>query len=84
MLLTSSRLSFLLSTPIISLKPKVLILFEINELALYLIDSELNNINSHHSFKIYPVLGSVNNKSPIGSTNMPKKRYKRATPNIIE
>jgi FlaA1/EpsC-like NDP-sugar epimerase len=47
------------------LKPKVLVLFEVNELALYLIDNELNNINSHHSFKIYPVLGSVNNKNRL-------------------
>ena len=47
---------------IILLKPKTLILFERNELALYSIDKELNNLNSYHSFKIYPILGSVNNK----------------------
>ncbi|MDC1279842.1 polysaccharide biosynthesis protein [Pelagibacteraceae bacterium] len=47
------------------LKPKALILFEINELALYSIDEELNNINSHHSFKTYPILGSVNNKKRL-------------------
>ena len=45
------------------LKPKALILFDINELALYSIDKELNNVNTHHSFKIYPILGSVNNKN---------------------
>ena len=45
------------------LKPKALILFDINELALYSIDKELNNINTQHSFNIYPILGSVNNKN---------------------
>jgi FlaA1/EpsC-like NDP-sugar epimerase len=47
---------------IILLKPKALILFERNELALYSIDKELNNLDSYHSFKIYPILGSVNDK----------------------
>ena len=46
------------------LKPKALILFEINELALYSIDKELNTLHSH-SFKIYPILGSVNNKNRL-------------------
>ena len=45
------------------LKPKALILFDINELALYSIDKELNNVNAQHSFNIYPILGSVNNKN---------------------
>jgi FlaA1/EpsC-like NDP-sugar epimerase len=45
------------------LKPKALILFDINELALYSIDKELNNVNTHYSFNIYPILGSVNNKN---------------------
>ena len=47
---------------IVFLKPKALVLFERNELALYSIDEELNNLDSYHSFKIYPILGSVNNK----------------------
>ena len=46
------------------LKPKSLILFEINELALYSIDKELNNYNTS-SFNIYPILGSVNNKKRL-------------------
>ena len=47
------------------LKPKLLILFEMNELALYAIDKELSNIATHYSFKIYPILGSVNNKNRL-------------------
>ena len=43
------------------LKPTALILFEMNELALYSIDKELSELNLG-SFKIYPILGSVNNK----------------------
>ena len=46
------------------LKPKALILFEINELALYSIDKELNNFNTD-IFNIYPILGSVNNKKRL-------------------
>ena len=56
---------------IIFLKPKTLILFEINELALYSIDKELNNINNHFSMNIYPILGSVNNKDRL--SNLLKK-----------
>jgi len=52
---------------IIFLKPKTLILFEINELALYSIDKELNNINNHFSMNIYPILGSVNNKDRLSN-----------------
>ena len=52
---------------IILLKPKALILYEINELALYAIDKELSNISTHHSFKIYPILGSVNNQRRLKS-----------------
>jgi FlaA1/EpsC-like NDP-sugar epimerase len=50
---------------IVLLKPKALILFEINELALYSIDKELNQINNHYSLNIYPILGSVNNKNRL-------------------
>jgi len=49
---------------IMFLKPKALILYEINELALYTIDKELANISSQ-SFNIYPILGSVNNKKRL-------------------
>jgi len=49
---------------ITSLKPKALILYERNELALYSIDKELNNLNLH-SFNIYPLLGSVVNKKRL-------------------
>lgn len=46
------------------LKPKALILYEINELALYEIDKELNSDYSQ-SFVIYPILGNVNNKNRL-------------------
>ena len=46
------------------LKPKKLILFEINELALYNIEKELSNL-SDKSLKIYPILGNVNNKKRL-------------------
>jgi FlaA1/EpsC-like NDP-sugar epimerase len=46
---------------IIFLKPKALILYEMNELALYLIDKELSKL-SIGNFKIYPIMGSVSNK----------------------
>ena len=49
---------------IILLKPKALILYEMNELALYTIEKNLSNINSK-SLNIYPILGSVNNKSRL-------------------
>ena len=50
---------------IVLLKPKALILYEISELAFYAIDKELSNIHAHHSFKIYPILGSVNDKKRL-------------------
>ena len=46
---------------IVFLKPKVLIMYEMSELALYTIEKEISNI-SIHSLDIYPVLGSVNNR----------------------
>jgi len=42
---------------LMNLKPKAIILFESNELALYTIEKELNQIGS---MKVLPVLGSVN------------------------
>jgi len=50
---------------IVLLKPKLLILYEVNELALYSIDRELNNIHTQYSFKIYPILGNVKNKEQL-------------------
>ena len=49
---------------IIFLKPKALILYEMSELALYTIEKELSNIGVH-SMDIYPILGSINNKSRL-------------------
>jgi FlaA1/EpsC-like NDP-sugar epimerase len=49
---------------IASLKPKVLILYEISEVALYSIDKQLSNLNLH-SISIYPILGSTNNKNRL-------------------
>jgi FlaA1/EpsC-like NDP-sugar epimerase len=46
---------------IVFLKPKVLIMYEMSELALYTIEKELSNIGIH-SLDIYPILGSVKNK----------------------
>ena len=51
---------------IIFLKPKILILFELNELALYSIDKELSKLNAG-LIKIYPILGNVNNKIRLDS-----------------
>jgi len=55
---------------IILLKPKALILYEINELSLYIIDKELSNymaLNSNviNPIKIYSLLGNVNNKKRL-------------------
>ena len=57
---------------IIFLKPTALILYEMNELALYSIDKELSELNMGR-FKVYPLLGSVNNKSRLNNL---LKRFK--------
>ena len=49
---------------IIFLKPKSLVLFEVNELALYTIEKELSEINIR-SLSIYPILGNINNKNRL-------------------
>jgi FlaA1/EpsC-like NDP-sugar epimerase len=51
---------------IVFLKPKVLILYEMNELALYTIEKELSNIGIY-SLDIYPILGSINNKNRLSN-----------------
>jgi FlaA1/EpsC-like NDP-sugar epimerase len=51
---------------IIFLKPKALILYEMSELALYTIEKELSNIGIH-SLDIYPILGSVKNKTRLAN-----------------
>jgi len=48
----------------LSLKPKALILYEISELALYNIEKKFSENGAHH-IDIYPVLGSVNNRSRL-------------------
>ena len=50
----------------LSLKPKALILYEMSELALYTIEKEFSDNGAHH-IDIYPVLGSVNNRSRLNS-----------------
>jgi len=62
---------------IVFLKPKVLILYEMSELALYTIEKELSLIKGHvpnlngeiseHVPVIYPILGSVNNKTRLAN-----------------
>lgn len=48
----------------LSLKPKALILYEMSELALYNIEKEFSDYGAHN-IDIYPVLGSVNNRSRL-------------------
>jgi FlaA1/EpsC-like NDP-sugar epimerase len=55
---------------IASLKPKTLVLYEINELALYTIEKDLATIENQ-SINIYPILGSVNNNRRL--TNVFKR-----------
>ncbi|MDC0195466.1 polysaccharide biosynthesis protein [Candidatus Thioglobus sp.] len=51
-----------LSSQIISLNPKYLILYELNEHALYQIQYELSKV-SNNKKSIFPILGSVNDKN---------------------
>ena len=51
---------------VISLKPKALILYEMSELSLYTIEKEFSNY-SGLQIDIYPVLGSVNNKTRLSN-----------------
>jgi len=51
---------------IVFLKPKTLILYEMNELALYTIERELVDIGTY-MVDIYPILGSVNNKNRLSN-----------------
>lgn len=54
-----------ISRQIVQLQPKILVLFEINELALYSIEKELSVIDYDYKFNIYPVLGDINNKKRL-------------------
>jgi FlaA1/EpsC-like NDP-sugar epimerase len=49
---------------IMNLKPKRLVLYEMNELALFSIEKELSKLNALKT-DIYPVLGSVNNEARL-------------------
>lgn len=51
---------------ILFFKPKLLILYEQSELALYNIEKELLKINNN-SIRILPILGSVNNKGRLSN-----------------
>lgn len=51
---------------VILLKPKILILYEMSELALYNIEKKLSNLGIK-SIDIYPILGSVNNQNRLRS-----------------
>ena len=53
-----------LSRQIIRKKPKLLILFDISELALYLIERELLEINQ--GVRVIPILGDITNGSRLG------------------
>ena len=50
-----------LSRQIILLKPNAIVLYEMNELALYNIENELSNLNLPN-VKVYPILGNINNE----------------------
>ena len=53
-----------LSRQILLLKPKILILYEINELALYNLEKDLAKIDSQ-KITIYPILGDVKNTNRL-------------------
>ena len=61
---------------ILLLKPKALVLYEMNELALYNIEKVLSSINTY-ALTIYPIIGSVNNKNRLKSV------FKRFNVNTI-
>ena len=50
---------------IIKLKPKKLLLLEINEYALYSINSELENLNKKHDVELIPLIGSIQENSRV-------------------
>jgi len=49
---------------VLSLKPQMLILYELSEYSLYMINKELSS-NDKVNIKIVPILGSVNNKKRL-------------------
>jgi FlaA1/EpsC-like NDP-sugar epimerase len=49
---------------ILTLKPKILVLYELSESSLYQIDQELGNINALN-INIWPVLGSITDKDTV-------------------
>ena len=53
-----------LSRQILLLKPKILILYEINELALYNLEKDLTKMDSQ-KIAIYPILGDIKNKNRL-------------------
>ena len=53
-----------LSRQILLLKPKILILYEINELALYSLEKDLTKMDSQ-KIAIYPILGDIKNKNRL-------------------
>ena len=50
---------------IIKLKPKKLLLLEINEYALYSINSELENLNKKNNVELIPLIGSIQEYSRV-------------------
>lgn len=55
---------------ILSQRPRILVLYELSEFALYKIEEELTSIASHQqlSIKIVPILGSVQNRERLEAT----------------